>query len=87
MIALGISAFFHDSAASFVSSDKILFAVQEERYTRVKHDPSFPINAITRGLKYLNLSPSDITHIAFYEDPDKKIERSLKNFAYCDFRD
>ena len=87
MIALGISAFFHDSAASFVGSDKILFAAQEERYSRIKHDASFPINSIVRGLSFLKINPKQITHISFYEDPSKKTERSFMNFAYCNYRD
>ena len=66
---LGISAFYHDSAAAIVIDGKIIAAAQEERFTRVKHDFSFPHNAIEFVLKFSNLKLSDIDHIVFYEKP------------------
>ena len=57
---LGISAFYHDSAAAIVVDGKILAAAQEERFTRKKHDSSYPFNAVEFVLKYANLSLSDI---------------------------
>ena len=87
MIVLGVSAFFHDSAVCFVNENGIMFACQEERYTRQKHDASFPINALKAGLRYLNLQAEDVSKIAFYENPTKKINRTIKNFSYAKIRD
>ena len=62
---LGISAFYHDSAACILKEGKIIAAAQEERFTRKKHDPSFPDNAIKFVLKYANLKLSDVNQIVF----------------------
>ena len=66
---LGISAYYHDSAAALVSNEKIIFASQEERFTRVKHDNCFPINSIKEALRYGNISLESLDTITFYENP------------------
>ena len=80
MIILGISAFFHDSAAALIDSELgILCAAEEERFTRKKHDNSFPSNAISFCLSFKGLSTSDIDFVAFYEEPWTKFNRVLGN--------
>ena len=83
---LGISAFYHDSAATLLIDGKIIAAAQEERFTRVKHDSSYPFNAIEFVLKFANLSLSNIDHIVFYEKPFLKFERLLKLSSFCSKR-
>ena len=78
---LGISAFYHDSAAAMVLDGKIIAAAQEERFTRVKHDSSFPNNAVEFVLKFSNLKLSDVDHIVFYEKPFLKFERLLETYV------
>ena len=78
---LGISAFYHDSAASLVLDGKIVAAAQEERFTRIKHDSSFPNNAIQFVLKFSNLKLSDVDHVVFYEKPFLKFERLLETYV------
>ena len=78
---LGISAFYHDSAATILVDGKILAAAQEERFTRIKHDSSFPINAIEFTLKHTNLKISDIDQIIFFEKPFLKFERLLETYV------
>ena len=78
---LGISAFYHDSAAAIVLNGKIIAAAQEERFTRVKHDSSFPHNAVKFVLKFSNLKLSDVDHIVFYEKPFLKFERLLETYV------
>ena len=75
---LGISAFYHDSAAAIIIDGKIIAAAQEERFTRVKHDSSYPYNAVEFVLKFSNLKLSEIDHIVFYEKPFLKFERLQK---------
>jgi len=77
---LGISAFYHDSAAAIIINGKILFAAQEERFTRIKHDESFPVNAIKEALKFSELELSDIDAIVYYEKPFIKFERLLETY-------
>jgi len=77
---LGISAFYHDSAASLVIDGKIISAAQEERFTRKKHDSSYPFNAVEFVLNSSNLKLSDIDHIVFYEKPFLKFERLLETY-------
>ena len=62
---LGISAFYHDSAACILKDGKIVAAAQEERFTRKKHDPSYPYNAIEFVLKYANLKLNEVDYIVF----------------------
>jgi len=78
---LGISAFYHDSAAALIIDGKIIAAAQEERFTRKKHDPSYPYNAVEFVLKFSNLSLSQIDHIIFYEKPFLKFERLLDTYV------
>jgi carbamoyltransferase len=80
MNILGISAFYHDSAAALVKDGEIIAAAQEERFTRKKHDPSFPINSIYFCLKSQNLSFQDLDYIVFYEKPFLKFERLLETY-------
>ncbi|MBL7812950.1 MAG: hypothetical protein JNL57_12050 [Bacteroidetes bacterium] len=80
MKILGISAWYHDSAAAFTENGKILFAAQEERYTRRRHDAAFPAMAISAGLKYLGLTLSDIDLVVYYEKPFLKFDRLLENY-------
>ncbi len=78
---LGISAFYHDSAATIIKDGKIIAAVQEERFTRIKHDSSFPTNSIKFVLKYCNIKLSNIDHIIFFEKPFLKFERLLETYV------
>jgi len=78
---LGISAFYHDSAACIIKDGEIVAAVQEERFTRKKHDSSYPFNAIQFVLDYVNLKLSQIDQIVFYEKPFLKFERLLETYV------
>ncbi len=80
MLILGISAFYHDSAATLINDEKIIAAVQEERFTRIKHDPNFPINSIKYVLKENNSSLEKIDAIIFYEKPFLKFERLIETY-------
>jgi carbamoyltransferase len=77
---LGISAFYHDSAAAIIVDGKIIAAAQEERFTRKKHDASYPKNAIDYVLKESVLKLSEIDHVVFYEKPFLKFERLLETY-------
>jgi len=78
---LGISAFYHDSAATILIDGKIVAAAQEERFTRIKHDSSYPINAINFVLKYAKLKLSEVDQIIFFEKPFLKFERLLETYV------
>ena len=78
---LGISAFYHDSAAAILIDGKIIAAAQEERFTRKKHDSSYPFNAVEFVLKYSKLKLSEIDYIVFYEKPFLKFERLLETYV------
>jgi len=78
---LGISAFYHDSAASIIIDGKIVAAAQEERFTRIKHDQSYPHNAIEFVLKFAKLTLSEVDHIVFFEKPFLKFERLLETYV------
>ncbi len=80
MYILGISAYYHDSAVCLLKDGEIVFAAQEERFTRKKHDHSFPINAIKRCLKDTNVSASDLGYVAFYDKPFIKFNRILETY-------
>jgi carbamoyltransferase len=80
MNILGISAFYHDSAACLVQDGKIISAAQEERFTRIKHDSSFPVNAIEFCLQYSNLTISDVDYVTFYDKPFITFERILETY-------
>jgi carbamoyltransferase len=86
MYILGISAFYHDSAVCLVEDGDIIFAAQEERYTRKKHDSSFPINAIRDCLINSGITTKNIDYVAFYDKPFLKFERILETYlAYAPF--
>lgn len=80
MIILGISAFYHDSAASLLIDDKVIACAEEERFTRIKHDSSFPTNAINYCLKEANITLGNINYIVFYDKPFLKFERLLETY-------
>ncbi len=77
MYILGISCFYHDSSAALLKDGVVVAAAEEERFTRKKHDSSFPYNAIQYCLKSQNISINDVAHIGFYEKPYLKFERLL----------
>ena len=74
---LGISAFYHDSAAALIVDGEIVAAAQEERFTRQKHDPGFPAHAIEYCLQAGKLGAGDLDYIAFYDKPLLKFDRLL----------
>ncbi|MDT8302661.1 MAG: carbamoyltransferase [Sedimentisphaerales bacterium] len=80
MNILGISAFYHDSAAAFVRDGEIIAAAQEERFTRIKHDSQFPTNAVEYCLKAGKLTAEEIDYVVFYEKPLRKFERLLETY-------
>ena len=80
MNIIGISCFYHDSAAALITNGRIISAAQEERFTRIKHDASFPFNSITFCLNSANLELSNIDAIVFYEKPFIKFERLLETY-------
>jgi len=75
---LGISAYYHDSAAALVVDGDVVAAAQEERFTRVKHDHSFPSNAIDYCLAEGGIGPEDLALVGFYDKPLLKFERLLE---------
>jgi len=89
---LGLSAFYHDSAAALVVDGEIVAAAQEERFTRVKHDSRFPKNAVDYCLLEAGLTPAELDYVCFYEKPLRKFERLLETylafvpFGYRSFR-
>jgi carbamoyltransferase len=80
-ITLGISAYFHDSAAALIADNQIIGAAQEERFTRRKGDANFPTHAILNLLKSNNLSLDDITNVGYYEIPELKLDRITSTLA------
>ena len=80
MRILGISAFYHDSAAALVEDGTIVAAAQEERFTRRKHDPGFPTQAVRYCLAQAGCTLADIDHVVFYEKPFPKFERLLESY-------
>ena len=78
---LGISAFYHDSAAAIIIDGKIIAAAQEERFTRNKHDSDYPHNAVEFVLNFSNIKLPDVDHIVFYEKPFLKFERLLETYV------
>ena len=78
---LGISAFYHDSAATIIVDGQIIAAAQEERFTRKKHDSSYPVNAIEYCLSEAGLSMQQINYISFYDKPFLKFERLLETYV------
>lgn len=80
MYILGISAYYHDSAAAIIKDDEILSAVQEERFTRKKHDPSFPSNAVRFCLSNEGIAVDELDAVVFYDKPLLKFERLLETY-------
>ena len=78
---LGISAFYHDSAAAIVVDGKIIAAAQEERFSRKKHDSRYPFNAVNYILEASNLKLNKIDHIVFFEKPFLKFERLIETYV------
>ncbi len=78
---LGISAFYHDSAACIIVNGKIIAAAQEERFTRIKHDANYPKNAVEFVLKFAKLKLNEVDHIVFFEKPFLKFERLLETYV------
>ena len=78
---LGISAYYHDSAAALIGEQgQIIAAAQEERFTRIKHDSSFPCHSIEYCLKAGDISIEDLEHVVFYEKPYLKFDRLLETY-------
>ena len=80
MYILGISAFYHDSAACLLKDGEIIAAAQEERFSRKKHDARFPNSAIEYCLKEAQIKPSELSNVVFYEKPFVKFERLLETY-------
>ena len=78
---LGISAFYHDSAAALIVDGEIIAAAQEERFTRIKHDSNYPYNAVQFVLNFANLSLDKVNKIVFFEKPFLKFERLLETYV------
>ena len=78
---LGISAFYHDSAAALIKNGEIIAAAQEERFTRKKHDSGYPYNAVNFVLKFADINLSDVDYVVFYEKPFLKFERLLETYV------
>src|SRR3989344_550612 len=81
MYILGISAFYHDSAAALIKNGQVVFAAEEERFTRIKHDNSFPYKSVNACLSFAKISINQIAYIAYYEKPLLKFERILQTFV------
>ena len=77
---LGISCFYHDSAATLLKNGEIIAAAQEERFTRIKHDQSFPKNAIKYCLKSQNINLNNIESVVYYEKPLLTFQRLIETF-------
>ena len=81
MYILGISAYYHDSAACIIKEDVIVAAAQEERFTRKKHDSSYPFHAIEFVLTYSKTKLSEVNNVVFFEKPFLKFERLLETYV------
>lgn len=79
---LGISAFYHDSAASLLNNGEIIAAVQEERFSRKKHDPRFPYHAILYCLEEAEIEPEELSAVIFYDNPILTMDRIIKTLIY-----
>lgn len=80
MLILGISCYYHDAAICIVEDGFIIYAAQEERFSRIKNNESFPINAIINGLQFCNITLSNFDAIVYYEKPFLKLERIIKTY-------
>jgi len=81
MYTLGISAFYHDSAAALLRNGEIVAAAEEERFSRIKHDSRIPVNAVSYCLAEAGITIDDITRLAYYEDPTAKLSRIISTYA------
>ena len=81
MNILGISAFYHDSAAALICDGEIVAAAQEERFTRIKHDYNFPTHAVNYCLEEAKITAADLDHVIFYEKPLLRFERLLETYV------
>src|SRR5580692_4153900 len=81
MRILGISAFYHDSAAALIDDGRIIAAAQEERFSRRKHDAAFPHNAIAFCLAEAGVAAGELDHVVFYDKPFLKFERLLETYV------
>ena len=81
MYILGISCYYHDSAAALIKDGYLIAAAEEERFTRIKHDNSFPINSINFVLKEACIDVSKLDYVIFYEKPLMKFDRILQTFV------
>ena len=77
MNVLGISAFYHDSACCLLRDGRLVAAAQEERFSRLKHDPRLPVSAFRFCLEKAGMGPADLDAVAYYESPVKKLARQL----------
>ena len=82
MKILGISAYYHDSAAALLVDGEIVAAAQEERFTRIKHDSEFPIHAIQKCLEISQLNVNEIDYFCFFEKPLVKFERLIETYLF-----
>mgnify|MGYP001299509254 CR=1 FL=1 len=82
MLIMGLSFGYHDSSVSLIRNGEVIFAAQEERFSRIKHDNTFPRKSIEECLKYKNIKISDIDYFIYYEDSFKKIKRIIKSNLY-----
>src|SRR5688500_18323191 len=80
MRILGISAYYHDSAAALLQDGRVWAAAQEERFTRKKHDQGFPHNAVRYCLEAAGITPGELDFVAFYDKPFLKFERLLETY-------
>ena len=80
MTILGISCYYHDAAAAILKDGKIVAAAQEERFTRKKHDPDFPANAIAYCLREAQVRAGDLDYVGFYDKPLVKFDRILQTY-------
>ncbi|MEO0330467.1 MAG: carbamoyltransferase N-terminal domain-containing protein, partial [Bacteroidota bacterium] len=78
---LGVSGFYHDSAAALLKDGVLVAAAQEERFTRKKHDAGFPVHAIRSLLEGEAIALGDVEHVAFYDKPFLKFERLLETYV------
>ena len=82
MNILGISGLYHDSAAALTINGKVVAAVQEERFTRIKHDPNFPVNSIRFCLEESDLTIDDLDAVVYYEKPALRYDRYMESYTY-----
>jgi carbamoyltransferase len=80
MHVLGISCYYHDSAACLIEDEEVVAAAEEERFSREKHDSTFPDNAIEYCLEEAGITVDDVDHVVFYEKPIEKFDRILETF-------